>query len=132
VDERFPFVYRFFEPGHFCTTITSAWNQLPIGDAIDAVTAVRGLLIPFDGWRRHYGRPGPLGDYFRQKLIETMLFDKEVILAKTFNRTESAYAFLETHQPDVIRKVPQRIIAQFLGMTPEGLSRFLRVRRAAR
>lgn len=123
------FVYRFFERGQFCTTITSVWRNEPTCDAIYAVTASQGVLIPFDSWRRHYARSGPLGSYFREKLVEAMLFDKEVILTKTFNRTESAYSFLETHQPEVIRQAPQNVIAQFLGVTPEGLSRFLRNRR---
>jgi len=123
------FIYRFFEPGHLCTAITSAWHQEPTSDEVIAVTEVRGILIPLESWRRHYSRDGTLGDYFRQKLMETLLFDKEVILTKTSNRTEAAYSLLEARQPEVLRQVPQKLVAQFLGLTPEGLSRFLRNRR---
>ncbi|MEM1180274.1 MAG: hypothetical protein AAGM22_18165 [Acidobacteriota bacterium] len=126
------YIYRFFEPGHLCTAISSAWRHEPTADAIVAATEVRGLLIPLETWKRHYSREGLLGDYFREKLIETLLFDKDIILTKTSKSTEAAYSLLEVQQPEVLRQVPQKLVAQFLGLTPEGMSRFLRNREKAR
>ncbi|MEO1366527.1 MAG: cyclic nucleotide-binding domain-containing protein, partial [Acidobacteriota bacterium] len=100
------FIYRFFEPGHLCTAITSAWRREPTADAVVAATDVRGLLLPLECWRRHYSREGALGNYFREKLVETLLFDKDIILTKTSKSTEAAYSLLEAQQPGVLRQVP--------------------------
>ena len=55
-------------------------------------------------------------------------FDIDVMRVKTINRTQASYDFLKKRQPDVLKLLSQRVIAQFLGITPEGLSRFLKTR----
>lgn len=117
---------RFFESGDFCTTVRSAWRNEPSDDRIFAVTPVEGVLIPMKRWRYEYLRGGAIGEYVREKIFHTLLFDADVIRVKSLNRTHESYCFLKERQPDVLRSVAQQDIAQFLGITPEGLSRFLK------
>lgn len=122
---------RFFETGDFCTTVRSAWRTEPSDDQIFAVTPVEGVLIPMKRWRDEYLRGGAIGEYIRIKIFQTLLFDADVIRVKSLNRTSESYTFLQEQQPGVLQSVAQKDIAQFLGITPEGLSRFLKNAAAA-
>ena len=55
-----------------------------------------------------------------------LLFEIDILNVKTVNRTEVSYNFLRERHPTVLELVPQTLIAQFCGITPEGFSRFLR------
>ncbi len=121
-------IARFFEPGTICANFTSAWTRDIASDDLLAVTDVAGVAIPDSIFRQEYLQGGFFGTYLRLKMIEAHLFAKELICAKTSGQTETRYQFLERHHQCVIGNVPQKDIARFLGITPQGLSRFLRRR----
>ena len=122
-------VARFFEPGDFCANLTSVWTRDVASDDLVALTDVVGIAIPDDVFRREYLEGGFFGTYLRLKMMNAHLFAKELICAKTSSQTETRYRFLEQHHQRVIGSVQQKDIARFLGMTPQGLSRFLRSRK---
>lgn len=122
-------IARFFEPGDFCANPTSAWTRDIASDDLVALTNVDGIEIPDEFFRREYLEGGSFGTYLRLKMMAAHLFAKELICAKTSGQTETRYRFLERHHQTVIGSVQQKVIARFLGMTPQGLSRFLRHRK---
>lgn len=122
-------IARFFEPGDFCTNLTSAWTRDIASDDLVALTNVDGIEIPDEVFRREYLEGGFFGTYLRLKMMDAHLFAKELICAKTSAQTETRYRFLERYHQSVIGSVQQKDIARFLGMTPQGLSRFLRHRK---
>ena len=122
-------VARFFEPGDFCANLTSAWTRDIASDDLVALTDVVGIAIPDEFFRQEYIEGGAFGTYLRLKMMSAHLFAKDLICAKTSSRTETRYHFLEQHHQTVIGSVQQKDIARFLGMTPQGLSRFLRQRK---
>ncbi|MEL6201042.1 MAG: cyclic nucleotide-binding domain-containing protein [Pseudomonadota bacterium] len=122
-------IARFFEPGDFCANLTSAWTRDIASDDLIALTDVVCIAIPDEFFRRQYIEGGSFGTYLRLKMMSAHLFAKELICAKTSSRTETRYRFLEQHHQTVIGSVQQKDIARFLGMTPQGLSRFLRQRK---
>lgn len=123
-------IARFFEPGNICANFTSAWTRDIASDDLVAVADVSGVAIPNDIFRREYLEGGFFGTYLRLKMMEAHLFAKELICAKTSGQTETRYQFLEQYHQNVIGTVPQKDIARFLGVTPQGLSRFLRRRKS--
>lgn len=122
-------IARFFETGQICGNLTSAWRRAVASDDLVAVTDVAGVLLPDRVLRAEYFDGGAFGGYLRRKIIETLLFDKELICAKTSTDTRVRYRFLEDNHDRVIADAPQKDIARFLGVTPQGLSRFLRGRK---
>ncbi|MEM6819074.1 MAG: hypothetical protein AAF578_09785 [Pseudomonadota bacterium] len=120
------FIYRFFEQGHLCTRISSAWLNSGHDDTIECVTDLSGVLIPFDYWKKEYLQGNGLGEYFRQKCLEALLFAKDVIRIKTLSQTRVAYEFLANEHKTVVQQAPQKTIAKFIGITPEAMNRFLR------
>ncbi|MEM0976411.1 MAG: hypothetical protein AAGJ34_02630 [Pseudomonadota bacterium] len=119
-------ITRFFTPGDICANFTSVWRQEIAADDLIALTDVSGLAFPDQVFRPEYLSGGSFGTYLRLKMITTHLLDKELLCAKTSKRIEMRYQFLEEYQKDVIDAVMQKDIARFLGVTPQGLSRFLK------
>ncbi|MEM9404408.1 MAG: hypothetical protein AAGA81_00070 [Acidobacteriota bacterium] len=121
-------IARFFETGHLCANLTSLWHRQIAEDELFAVTNVTGVLIPMAMFEREYLHGDAFGRYLRRKVMDTLLFDKSVLVAKTLTTSEARYRFLEEQYAQVIPDAPANLVARFLGMTPQGLSRFLRNR----
>ncbi|MEM9539134.1 MAG: cyclic nucleotide-binding domain-containing protein [Cyanobacteria bacterium P01_E01_bin.42] len=121
-------IARFFCRGQFCSNITSALMKDYANDTLIAIADVRVVSFPIYFFLQEYYDGKILGEYFRRKVLETLLFDKEIICAKTVLNTEYRYRFLEERQPEVIQLVPDKDIARFMGITPQGLCRFLKNR----
>lgn len=119
-------IARFFEPGQVCTNLTSAWNKTVSADQLVAMTEFTGLCFPFSAMREAYFHGGPLALYWRETVFETLVFDKDVMCAKTVRDVEIRYRFLLERYQRVVSEVPDKDLARFLGITPQGLSRFLR------
>lgn len=122
-------IARFFERGDFCANITSIWTQTIASDDLRAITNVTGISLPNEVFEKEYMTGGPFGAYLRLKMIDAHLFAKDLICAKTSAQTETRYRFLEQRHASVIADAPKKDIARFLGVTPQGLSRFLKRRK---
>lgn len=129
---------RFHEPGDISAPLPKLIPKVSqcagiIGDdsSIIAITPVKGLLIPLENWHREYLRGGAFGEFVRYKMFEGYQFNAAISHVKSLNRTAESYNFLRTYQPNILKNVPQKIIARFIGITPEGLSRFLKNTAAA-
>ncbi|MEL6169503.1 MAG: hypothetical protein AAFR35_12495 [Pseudomonadota bacterium] len=117
-------IARFFEPGHLCTNLDSFWLRENALERLFAITSVTGILIPHEIFEAEYLDGGPFGRYLRKKVMQTLIFDKSVLVAKTLTNSEMRMRFLETEYRNVVRDVPAMHLARFLGMTPQGFSRF--------
>lgn len=125
-------IARFFEPGQICANLTSVWRQELVADDLVAITKVTGVLLPDDVFRGEFLHGDAFGEYLRRKAMASLLFSKELICAKTSTSTEIRYRFLEERHLSVLDLTSQKDVARFLGVTPQGLSRFLKSRNAAR
>lgn len=121
-------IARFFEAGHLCANLTSAWARELDTDDLIAITNVEGVLLPHNLFREQYLRGNGFGEYLRLKTMETLMFDKDILCAKTSNNTEVRYGFLEHNYKEVVRRASQKDLARFVGVTPQGLNRFLKNR----
>lgn len=117
-------IARFFEAGQLCSNLTSAWNQQVSSDALIAMSEFEGVRIPFSVFREEFMSDALLSIYWREMVFETLVFDKDLICTKTIRDVETRFRFLVDRYDHVVRLVPDKYIARFLGITPQGLSRF--------
>lgn len=121
-----PIITRFFLKNNLCSNVVSAVSGIEASDNVYAVTATSAISIPYDLFYKCYLRSGKFGEYLRIKMLLNLVEVKNFLSIKTISSTKSRYQFLENNYPEILRLVPQKDIANFLGLTPEGFSRFLR------
>lgn len=64
-----------------------------------------------------------------QKIINRLgVLQKRIIMLMSASAIERYEHFIDTY-PDIVQRVPQKMIASYLGMTPEALSTVKRLRR---
>ena len=122
-------VTRFFQKGNFNTNIVSAESKSMASDALVAITDINYLLLPFDFFLDSFLYSNTFGVFVRKKIMGMIIENKKNTTIKTINDTEIKYTFLEENYPLIIRDTPSKYIAKFIGVTPEGYSRFLSSRR---
>lgn len=128
VDDK-SIISRFFRKGNFCTNLISAYKRTLAYDNIIALTDVEVVAMPYRWIMDQYLNGADFGRFIRMKFLGNLIEAKNFITIKTFSDTEMKYRFLLDEYPDVVQDVPNKHLAAFLGITPEGLSRFLNGRR---
>ena len=121
---------RFFEPGNIAGNVTSTWTQDFGSDELLAVSDVEGVEFPHDFLFQEYMGGKEFGAFIRLKVIETLRFDKDLLVNRSLNNVEARLRFLEERHKSVLELAMKRDIAAFLGITPQGYSRVLRRRQA--
>jgi CRP-like cAMP-binding protein len=109
--------------------IVSARTQRPSSFYVDAIEPVELLMIALSDFDRLLARfPAIARGY--QLGLERVSADRERRIALTLHSTaEARYAEFVERYPSMAARIPQRMLASYLGMTPETLSRVRRKRR---
>ena len=118
-------ISRFFLKGNLCTNVISAFYETYATDRLIALTPLKGVLIPFKLFKKLYLHSHTVGVFFREKLLQNLVENKNIISMKTVGDIGTIYSFLQENYPQIIREIPSKYIAKFIGVTPVGLSRFL-------
>ena len=122
VDEK-SVIVRFFQKGEFCTNVISALTATTGAHSIISLTPLQAVSIPFELFMELYHRPSVIGQYIREKVMQTIFEDATIISAKTICTSETLDQLLRDNYPEIISRVSDRYIAQFIGITPETYSR---------
>ena len=64
-----------------------------------------------------------LSEYFRITTERAFAFSRKRALSNLSKTAEERYLELLARYPDIVQRVPQKIVASYLGMTPEFLSK---------
>ncbi len=127
VDDRST-ITRFFLPGNFCTNIVSAFTSQPGPDKVFSITAVDALCFSVDRFMKYFHGNSAISRYIREKFLQTIIEDKRIFSSKTLLTSDGLDKFLREIFPEIIRQVPGKYIAKFMGITPEAYSRLLKRR----
>lgn len=122
---------QFFDAGQAITDPISFLTGAPTSQCIEAVEPTRVLGIPKGPLFEAYDEDHAI-ERFGRLLVEEALIGTQRRASRLLNLSvEERYkTFLRT-RPEVARRLPQYLIASYLGVTPEALSR-VRARRAKR
>ena len=114
---------HFFMPGEIATDLESFSKQTAADNYIEALTAVSCLAISCKDTVALMERSDVFNRYVT-RIVETVAMQN---IARTKDllslQPEARYQKLLITRPDLLRAVPLKYIARFLGMSPENLSR---------
>lgn len=117
---------QFFFPGAFFSDVASFWRQQPALQNVDALQASVVTLIARDALLALYDEE-PAVERFGRRLVEEALAYSQLRTASLLrDSAEARYRALVRQRPHVVETIPLYIVASYLGVTPEALSRIRR------
>ena len=122
----------YFAPeGTFISEYESFLNDTPARLRIEAVEPTRVLQLSRDTVRDAYAR-WPWGDRLGRVIAERLFVEANARLVSFYlDSAEDRYLALEAARPGLLQRVPQHMIAEYVGVRPQSLSR-IRARLATR
>lgn len=112
--------------GWFLMNVDSVFFSLPSSHFIQAIEPTRLLLINEKQLRRLVREDAAFADFDRQLLYEHIqMLHRRITLLQSASAEERYLQFFKDF-PEVPLRVPQTMIASYLGITPESLSRIRR------
>jgi CRP-like cAMP-binding protein len=113
------YIRQFFFENGLTTDLVSALSSQPSRLHFDALEDTEIVAIPIEMLKRF-----PI---FKEKALTDTLFHVSNRMASIFlDSPEEKYRQLLAERPKVIQRIPQYMVAAYIGVTPEGLSRIKR------
>ena len=112
-----------FQEGLFASSYESMITQTPSRQVLETLEPCDLLVMPAERLMRLY-ETMPKMNLIARKLIEQRFLNAQRIFASfVLDSPEQRYRDFSARHPDLLQRVPQHIIASFLGVTPVSLSR---------
>ena len=117
---------QFFDAGLVVTDAESFLTQSPAEQSFQALEPSSVVLLPRNVLEEGYARDHAI-ERFGRLMLEQALIGSQRRAGRllTLQPEERYRTFIQT-RPEVARRVPQYLIASYLGLTPESLSRIRR------
>lgn len=119
---------QFFDDGMFFADVFALSTGQPGLQNIEALAETEALLIPRAALFAAYEADHALERFGRRLIEEAMAGVQRRNAALLQLSAEARYARLIEMRPEVVRRMPQYVVASYLGITPEALSRLRRRR----
>ncbi len=112
-----------FLTGQFFTSVTSFGRQLPAEEYIEALEDSTLLEIGYSDWQLLSQQYPMLKTYWTQTLEELCHCYECRLHSLLIGDAEGRYRYFMEHYPEFILQVPQKFVAEMLGIAPRHLSR---------
>lgn|SRR5688572_18576507 len=113
----------FVLPGQYTSEYESFLTQKPAGQSIDALTDLEVIDLGYNDMQRLY-KDFPAYQEFGRKIAEMLfIYLNQRTTALLAMSPEERYRHMIADQPALLQQVPQYMLASFIGVTPEHLSR---------
>lgn len=114
---------QFFDEGGTVTDAASFLTAAPATQTFEAVEDSTLLMIPRTALLRAYDEDHAI-ERFGRKMVEAGFLGSQRRAANLLNLSpDDRYRHYVEARPEIVRRVPQYLLASFLGITPESLSR---------
>jgi len=117
------FTTNFYSEKDFIGNYISYQNQIPSQTTTEAIEACELVIIPFEKFEQFYNSIPATQESANiignRKLLEIHERNSSLLM----DTPEERYYKLLEQKPELINRVPQYLIAQYLGIRPESLSR---------
>lgn len=114
---------HFVQPGKVFAVYPASASGAPSREGLEVLTPGRLYTLPYEASERLHATC-PAWSAFRQAYLgEVYAYLDETIDRVRAQTAAERYAAFERDFPDVLLNVPLRLVASYLGMTPQSLSR---------
>lgn len=114
---------QFFDEGRLFTDASSFLSQTPATQAVQALEDSVVLCLPREAVYAAYAQDHAMERFGRLMVEDALMGSQRRSTNLLTLGPDERYRTFMTTRPEVARRVPQYLIASYLGLTPEGLSR---------
>ncbi len=115
--------FGFIFPGGFSSAYDSFLTQQPSKYQVETLTQATLWQIHFDDLQEVYANTQSGNEIGRKNTENLFLIKSRRELALLDKTAEERYRDLFSERPELIRKIPLKYIASYIGVTPQALSR---------
>ncbi len=112
-----------FEENHFAGVLESYLTQTSSSQVLETLEPCMLLALSFQDLNQLYEKVPALHVLVRKVLEQRMIYAQQVIASLIINTPEERYQQLLQKRPHLLNRIPQKILATYLGITPVSLSR---------
>ena len=112
-----------FQEHMMCSAHESYFSQVPSTQILEAIEPCELLVLSYENLQRLYWEVPKMNEFVRKLLEERMANAQKVVASLIMNKPEERYISLLSQQPDLIHRIPQKMLASYIGITPVSLSR---------
>ena len=114
---------QFAWEGWWITDTYSFLSGEPAAYNIDAIEDAELLLITLPSFEEMLVQVTKMERYFRMLFQKNIISKEQRLINSITYAAEEKYLNLVENRPELIQRIPQNLIASYLGITPETLSR---------
>ena len=112
-----------FTEGLFASSLESFIHQIPSQQVLETIEPCEVLRLSFDSLQKCYVQI-PKVNILVRKILEQRLANAQNVIASLISlKPADRYQQLSKLRPDLIQRIPQHILASYMGITPVSLSR---------
>jgi CRP-like cAMP-binding protein len=116
-------IIHFAMEGWWMGDIYSFLSGEPSGYNIDAIEDAELLMITLDGFEQMMVKVPRMERYFRILFQNNIISKERRLISSISYSAEEKYLRLVESSPELLQRIPLNLVASYLGITPETLSR---------
>lgn len=105
------------------SSFESQLTNTPSLQGLETLEPCELIVIPFAKLNALYEKMPNLNIFVRKLLEERFVFAQKIVASLIIDKPEERYLKLFQRQPELLNRVPQHMLATYLGITPVSLSR---------
>lgn len=113
----------FFLENMMLSGFESTLTMQPSIQGIETIEASELVVFPFAAFNQLHEEFPRFNIFTRKLLTERFVFAQKVVASLILDSPEERYLQLFQRQPELLNRVPQHMLATYLGITPVSLSR---------
>lgn len=116
-------VNQFTPEGWWTSDMYSYFSSEKTSYTIDAIEDSQILLIAQEEFENLLEKVPAMERFFRMLFQNSLVAKERRLISSHIHTAEEKYLHLMKYNPDFIERIPQNLIASYLGLTPETVSR---------
>ena len=113
----------FFTENMFAGTYDSFISRKPTQIAMETLEDTTVLALSYQSLEKLYEVFPKMNEFIRKSIEQRFVVLHDLFTSYLLNSPEERYIKLLSTNPDLLNRIPQHLIASFLGVTPVSLSR---------
>ena len=107
----------------FGGSLESFFSQIPSIQIVESLEASELVVLSYESLHQLFEQIPNMNVLMRKILTQRMAYAQKVVASLIMHKPEERYTTMLELRPDLVNRIPQQVLATYLGITPVSLSR---------